>query len=203
MLPNYYLCTACRERFDFALREAVYYVGGRSGRLDGEVHGSQLLEVPVRPAWCLDCATVTLVEDIAPVRAFENAYGLVRAGKDVEYPTFSEGMSRQESQDTMGTHLRWRIDRRHVPRVLCCGGGRYQHLDVQTPLLKHQECDFGFIEPRLIIGGYNGPGPGVLGPAGIGVYSGEGDLVGRLTWRDREANTWAVEPDQYPLRDVS
>jgi hypothetical protein len=199
-LPSCYFCSACNERFEFAIREAVYYIGSHSGELSGQVPSGELLEAPARPVWCKDCATVSIVEDIAPLRAFERAYGAVRAGRHVEYPVSTEGMSAQESSDAVGAYLRWRMGRRHLPRALCCGGTNFQHLDVETPLLKHQECDFGFIEGRFFISGYNGPGPGVYGAANIRVYNGEGELVGRLTWRERPSNVWTVDPARYPQR---
>lgn len=74
----------------------------------------------------------------------------------------------------------------------------YQLLDVAQPLLRHEECDFGVVEPRVIISSYNSPGPGVYSPANIGVYSGEGVLVGLLTWRSRSSDTWDVVPAEYP-----
>lgn len=71
-------------------------------------------------------------------------------------------------------------------------------LDVAHPLLKHTECDFGVVEPRILLSGYNGPGPGVYSAANIRVYSGEGALIGLLTWRTRGSDVWDVTPAAYP-----
>ncbi len=197
MIPNHYACTACQEIFKFASRDAVYYVNGGAEPLANRVAGRDLIHVPVRPGWCKDCGGVCLVEDIASLRAFENAYGAVRAGGRVEYPVESTGMSAQEAELSLAAYLRWRMGRRHVARALCCGRSNFQLLDVAQPLLKHQECEFGFVEPRIILSGYNGPGPGIYSAADIPVYSGEGELMGRLTWRERSSDTWAVVPAAY------
>jgi hypothetical protein len=116
----------------------------------------------------------------------------------VEYPVESTCMSTEQALDSLAVYLRWRMGRRHEARALCCGRRNYQLLDVAQPLLKHQECEFGFVEPRIVIAGYNGPGPGVYSAANIPLYSGEGELLGRLTWRDRGSDTWAVVPATYP-----
>lgn len=202
MLPTYYICTACGERFEFTRREAVYVTSGDAVPLAGQLRDGDLLQVPVRPGWCNDCDKVTIVEDIASLRDFENAYGAVRASKTIEYPLDTTGLAADEAQVAVETYLRWRMGRHHAPRALCCGGDRFQFLDVETPLLKHQECDFGFIEGRSYIGGYNGPGPGVYSEANIPVYSSEGALVGRLTWRERGSDVWAAVPDEYPKRNL-
>jgi hypothetical protein len=48
----------------------------------------------------------------------------------------------------------------------------------------------------------NGRPLGVYSPANIRVYSGEGDLLGRLTWRKREEEIWEVEAMYYaPILD--
>lgn len=201
MLPTYYVCTACGERFEFSKREAVYVTSSNAAPLAGQLQSGDLLQVPVRPGWCKDCDKVTIVEDIAPLRDFENAYGAVRAGKAIEYPVDTTNMAAQDAQEAQAaveSYLRWRMGRQHAPRALCCGGIRYQFLDVATPLLKHHECEFGFIEGRSHIGGYNGPGPGVYSEANIPVYSSEGVLIGRLTWRERGSDVWQVVPDEYP-----
>lgn len=199
MPPNLYMCDACGERFEFAFRDAAYYVGPIVGPLSAQVADADLLTVPVRPAWCKDCGVVSVVEDIAPLRAFEDAYGAVRAGRQVEYPIPSAWLEPEEMQDEFASYLRWRMSRRHVARALCCGRSNYQFLDVAQPLLKHQECDFGFITPRTWLGGHNGPGPGVRAPANIRTYDAEGHLVGVMTWLDRASSTWTIEPAAYPL----
>jgi len=202
MLPSSYACTSCGERFEFAHRDAVYHFNSDSAPIGGQVPGADLFPVPVRPGWCKSCATVCLVEDIAPVRAFEDAYGAVRVGRAVEYPLATEVLDPQQAQDELATYLRWRLGRRHPPRALCYGRTNYQLLDVAQPLLKHAGCDFGVVEPQfLLLGSYNGPGPGVYSPANIPVYDSEGSLIGLLTWRPRGSDTWDVEPTEYPRTD--
>ena len=71
MSPSYYECTSCRERFYFAFREAYYDL--KSGTAEGSALDESLLPIPVRPAWCKDCSCLCIVEDIAPLRAFEAA----------------------------------------------------------------------------------------------------------------------------------
>lgn len=198
MLPSHYACTGCGQTFNFAGTEARYCFNADSVPLSGRLSEADLAFVPVRPGWCKDCATVCLVEDIASIRAFEDAFGAVRAGGHVEYPLATEYLDPQQAQDQLEAYLRWRMGRRHPPRALCCGRMNYQLLDVAQPLLRHEECDFGVVEPRVIISSYNSPGPGVYSPANIGVYSGEGVLVGLLTWRSRSSDTWDVVPAEYP-----
>lgn len=98
--------------------------------------------------------------------------------------------------------LRWRMQRRRSARILCCGGVNFQFLDVAQPLFRHVECDFGVIEPSAShIGPYNSPGPGEYSPADILVCDGEGELLGLLTWRQRDQRTWSVAPMQYAWID--
>ncbi len=125
MLPSHYACTSCGERFEFTHREALYYFNFDAIPLGSQLSGTDLFTVPVRPGWCKNCATVCLVEDIAPVRAFEDAYGATRAGRAVEYPSATEHLNPQQAQDEMTTYLRWRLGRRHPARALCCGRANY------------------------------------------------------------------------------
>lgn len=196
MFPNSYVCSSCHEKFAFDFRQAYYYLGATP--LGKRVAFDDLLPVNVRPAWCKDCQRVCLVEDIAPLRVFEDAYGAARNGRPIEYPVYSEYMEAPMVVATVGEHLRWRMGRRHPARVLCCGGPRYQLMDVAQPILKHADCEFGFIEALYSIASYNGPGPGVRSPANIRVHDGEGILIGQLTWRRDEERMWDMEPLQYP-----
>jgi hypothetical protein len=196
-LPVHYACSSCQEKFEFAFREASYLVGPPP--VDGLVSVDDVLETPVRPAWCKDCGCVSLAEDIAPLRAFEDACGAVRSGRGATYPVFvSEHTPVQEALAELGAYMRWRLARRHGARALCCGGSNYQFMDVEQPLLKHAECEFGFVGGVFSIGSHCGPGPGVLGPANIRLYDAEGELIGLLTWRDRDQGTWQVEAMRYP-----
>lgn len=199
MLPNYYQCTSCRERFRFAHTEGYYYLNSDHVPLDVRVSVADLHAIPARPGWCKDCATVCLVEDIAATRVFEDAYGAVRSGRVVEYPLQTENLDPQQAQEELATYLRWRFARRRPARALCCGGTSYQFLDVAQPLLKHEGCDFGVVEPQhAIAGGGIYLAPGVHSPANIRVYCGEGDLIGLLTWRSHGSDTWDVIPAVYP-----
>lgn len=200
-LPSHYACTGCGETFNFSQRDARYCFDSDAALSNGQLVGSALHDVPARPGWCKDCATVCLVEDIAAVQAFEAALGAVRAGRAVEYPLVTEYLSAQEARERAENYLRWRMGRRHPPRALCCGRTNFQFLDVAEPLLKHQECDFGVVEPRYLFSPYNGPGPGVYSAADIRVYSGEGALIGLLTWRARGSEVWDVGPAEYPSFD--
>ncbi|SOE06337.1 hypothetical protein SAMN05518800_6978 [Variovorax sp. YR752] len=199
MLPSYYQCTSCRERFGFAHTEGYYYLNFDHVPPGAQVPVADLYTIPVRPGWCKDCATVCIVEDIAVTRVFEDAYGVVRAGRPVEYPLQTENLDLQQAQEKLAAYLRWRLERRHPARALCCGGTSYQFLDVAQPLLKHTECDFGVVEPQsqYFIGGETYRTSGVLSPANVRVYSGEGDLMGLLTWRSRDSDTWEVTPTTY------
>lgn len=202
MLPNFYACTGCGEVLHYASRDAVYYLGNHTEPLSGQIRDGDLLEVPVRPGWCKDCATVCIVEDIAPLRAFENAFGSVRAGGTVEYPTRTENLTAQQAGQVIETYLRWRLRRRHAARALCCGRTNFQLLDVPMPLFKHSGCDFGVVEARYTFSPYNGPGPGVYSDANIGVFNGEGALIGRLTRREQGSDVWTVCPAEYALDDA-
>lgn len=83
-LPIYAKCTVCHERFDVPFRGTYYYVGDTP--LAGQVRDADLLEALLHPAWCKDCDMMSLVEDIMPLRDFENSLGAVRAGLETEYP---------------------------------------------------------------------------------------------------------------------
>lgn len=198
MLPSHYACTGCGERFEFAHRDALYYFDFDPAPLGSQVSSVDLFHVPVRPGWCKTCATVCLVEDIAPVRAFEDAHGAVRGGRTVEYPSATEFLSPLQAHDEIAAYLQWRLGRRHPSRALCCGGTNYQLLDVAQPLLKHADCESGVVEAQYLIGSYNGPGAGVYSPANIRVYNREGLLIGLLTWRARGSDVWDVVRAEYP-----
>lgn len=198
MIPSYYECSSCRERFEFAFREAYYYVG--SGSVEGSAPDEALLRIPVRPGWCKDCSCVCIVEDIAPLRAFETAYGKVRRGRPIEYPVATECYDQEVATELAGTYLRWRMGRKRTARALCCGGSRYIFMDDAQPLIKHAECDFGFVEPLTWFGSYCGSGPGVRSPANLLLYTSEGELAGLLTWHRREEGRWDVAPALYPPR---
>ncbi|NHZ32323.1 hypothetical protein [Massilia rubra] len=198
MFPSHYACSSCHEKFEFAFREAWYYVGTEP--VGNQVAYDDLLSVNIRPAWCKDCDCLCLVEDIASVRVFEDAYGAARGGRKVDYPGDTEYMDAAGALKEIEDQLRWRMGRRQAPRALCCGGARYQLMNVAQPLLKHAQCDFGVVEPKsCFVGAYCGPGPGERSPANLRVYDAEGDLIGQLTWNKREQRMWAVEPLQYPL----
>jgi hypothetical protein len=194
-LPTYYKCSSCHEEFRFKFRSAYYYAG--TATFDKKVADADLLPIPVRPAWCKDCEAVCLVEDIAPLRAFEDAYGAVRCGRTIEYPVDSRNCDPQVVQKDVARLLRWRMERVHRARALCCGRSNYQFMDVAQPLLKHDGCEFGFIEQGFMCGSYNGPGPGVRSPANINIYDNEGILIGRLTWWNQVENSWETESAEY------
>lgn len=196
MIPFAYVCTACKIQFDFKYRSADYHVGDVP--MGSQIDGSDLLPVPVRPAWCMDCKGFCIAEDIATLRDMENAYGAVRLGRPVEYPIATKFMDNADAECEVGKYLRWRMGRRHAARALCCGGSHFQFMDVAQPLFTHADCDFGVIEPVYNLGSYNGPGPGVYSPANTPVYTGEGELIGVLTWRKVGDTTWRVEPLGYP-----
>lgn len=195
LLPDYYACSSCNEKFNLAQREALYYTG--TAPLGGQVSDQDLLRIPVRPGWCKACNTVCLVEDIASVRILETAYSAVRSGRTVEYPLDTENLSPEQARDAIAPYLQWRLGRVHPPRALCCGGGDYQLLDVAQPLLKHADCEFGMVVPWFSISSYCGSGPGIYSPADIRVYSSEGVLTARLTWFHRESVAWDVVQENY------
>ncbi|NHZ78932.1 hypothetical protein F2P44_06510 [Massilia sp. CCM 8695] len=196
MLPDLYVCSSCHEQFDFKFREAYYYVGAAPAH--EQIADADLLWINLRPAWCKDCECVCGVEDIAPLRAFEGAYGAARAGQPVEYPSYAKFMEPADAIRELGDQLRWRMGRRRPARALCCGGSRYQWMDVAQPLLRHAQCEYGFIEPRIYIGSGCGPGPGIYAPANIRLYDPEGELIGQLTWRKQDGSVWDIEPMRYP-----
>lgn len=196
MLPSYYTCNSCHDEFRFTVRDGYYYIGGK--QIKTQVASKDLLEIPVRPVWCKECAVVSVVEDILPLRAFENALGIVRRGQPVEYPIGTEPLEQSDAEELVGAYLRWRMTRRHAARTLCCGKANYQFMDVAQPLLKHAECDFGFIEPVHVFFPHCGPGPGVNSPANIRLFNTEGELIGLLTWLKQGEWIWSVEPLSYP-----
>lgn len=199
MSPSYYECTSCRERFYFAFREAYYDL--KSGTAEGSALDESLLPIPVRPAWCKDCSCLCIVEDIAPLRAFEAAYAVVRQGRPIEYPLVTEYLEPEAAEALAGAYLRWRLGRKRAARALCCGGQRYVFMDEAQPLIKHAECDFGVVEAMTWIGSHCSVGPGVLSPANLRLYTSEGDLAGLLTWHHREEGRWDVDPANYPPAD--
>ena len=199
MIPSYYECNSCGERFFFSFRDAYYHVG--TGPVEGSVLDQAVLAIPARPGWCKDCGCVCLVEDIAPLRAFEAAYAVVKRGRPIEYPAVTEYYEPEMATALAGMYLRWRMERRRAARALCCGGSRYIFMDDAQPLIKHAECDFGFVEPVTWISSHCGSGPGVSSPANFRLYTSDGELTGLLTWYRRKEGRWDVEPAAYPPRE--
>lgn len=197
MLPMAYRCSGCDEKFSFPFRDALYCLGGSPE--SGEIANTDLFHIPLRPAWCLDCGTLTVVEDIAPLGVFEGAYAYVRSGRHVEYPISTEDLTPEEADDEVTAFLRWRMARRHAPRALCCGGARYHFMDLAQPLIKHAGCETGYVAK----GGWH---LGASIPIRIGLhsrvetrtYNAEGELIGLLTWYDRDSKVWGIEPAAYP-----
>ena len=196
MFPNYYCCSSCHEKFEFKFREAFYYLGPTP--IGDQVADDALLNVPVRPAWCKDCDSVTIVEDIAPLRTFEAAYGAVRNGLPIEYPFDTDRMDPAGVRGEIEAYLHWRMGRRHAARALCCGGSNYQFMDIATPLIKHAECEFGFIKGMYIVSGGTYRTPGVYSPIDVRLYDSEGDLAGLLTWRTSDNSHRKVDALAYP-----
>jgi hypothetical protein len=196
VIPNYYACNSCGEKFKFNSQAPFYHPG--SEPLGLTVDESVVLDIPVRPAWCKDCDGLCRVEDILPAREIENACAAVRSGRHVEYPVNTEFMEPDQAQALVGAYLRWRMKRRRPARALCCGGVNFQFMDVAQPLIKHAECEFGFITGWYTINPCCGVGPGVYSAASIPLHDTEGELIGRLTWRQPGASVWQVEPAGYP-----
>lgn len=190
-----YVCSACGATFEFGFHSALHHIGPMP--TERQVAAADLLDVPVRPAWCKACDAVCWVEDIAPLRILEDAYGMVRNARRVEYPFDTDGWDPVDAQRAIADYLRWRMDRRHAARALCCGGTDYQFMDVAQPLIKHAECEFGFVEARIYLGSSLRCTPGVHCRADIRLYSCEGDLAGLLTWYHQEQDVWDVEPAGY------
>ncbi len=195
MIPTGYRCNSCLTAFKTPFIKAYYYLG--SAAMGQEVLDSQLLDMPMRPAWCKTCEGICCAEDILSLRDFENAYGAARAGKEIDYPVNSEYMHAESIVGEVARYLNWRMKRRHVPRILCCGGTKSQYLDVAQPLIKHAGCEFGFIQGWYDIGSSE-TRPGFFSPADIRLYDTEGILIGQLTWRRRENEGWDTEKLSYP-----
>ena len=100
----------------------------------------------------------------------------------VSYPKETESLDPARARDDMAAYLRWRMNRVRPARALCCGGTRFQCLDVPQPLFKHAACDLGVVEAEHFpIASFNGPGLGVTSDALLPIYSAEAELLGMLT----------------------
>lgn len=150
MLPDFYVCTSCDKRFNFKFREAYYYVDAAPAHK--QIADADLLWVNVRPAWCKDCECVCVVEDIAPLRRFDDAYGAARTGRPVEYPAYTAYMKAPDALRELGDQLRWRMGRRHAARTLCCGGSRYQRMEQGPELLEEFRRGMTRCGSRLVFG---------------------------------------------------
>lgn len=200
LVPSRYVCTECREEFHFEFKQAYYYVG--KSPLDRYVAEQDLLEIPLRPAWCRRCEKLCVVEDILALRVFENAYGSVRAGQSVEYPLHTEYMEPDAATSALEHYLRWRMGRSAAPTSLCCGGTDYQLMDVAQPLLQHAGCEYSTVVPQYWFGPWCGSRTGVFHPANVRVYGPEGDLIGMLTWWHGERASWEVQAAAYPPKGL-
>ncbi|MFZ6759912.1 hypothetical protein ACO0K9_22165 [Undibacterium sp. Ji50W] len=195
-----YTCSSCREKFFLPFTDACYYLGPKP--VGKQVADDDVLKVLVRHAWCRDCSSLCIAEDILALREFENAYGSARAGRSIEYPVQSEYMDEAEVVGEAKRYLRWRMLRGHVPRALCCGGSNFQFMDEPQMQIKHAECDFGFVSGSMRIGSSCGSSPGVSTPANIRLYDIDGELIGRLTWWKQDVGKWDIEPLSYlPIDD--
>lgn len=165
---------------------------------------------------------LSVVEDILPLREFEYAFGALRAGHKVTYPVHyypplkprSHELERnvelhsdweRENAESVkleaAAYLRWRMARRHVPRMLCCGGTRFERFDDDSCKIRHADCEFGFLHQMLIIS--SGVYRARAGPVNERLYNAEGELIGMLTdiIKNPETGeeTYKVEPMQYPV----
>jgi len=195
MTHSFYKCRSCHQEFRPPIG-GYYFVG--EAPIAEPLAPSELLAILTRPAWCKDCNHICLVEDILPVRTFEAAYGAARKGQAVQYPIDTSWCEAPEMAAKVKPYLLWRMSRKLSARALCCGGRNYQFLDVAQPLLMHEGCEHGYIEPLFQIGSYCGPGPGVRSAADIPVHDTEGELRAYLKWYKQEDDTWTIEPASYP-----
>ena len=120
-----------------------------------------------------------------------------KQGRPIEYPVATEYYEPEVAIELAGAYLRWRMERRHAARALCCGGSRYVFLDDAQPLIKHAECDFGVVQSVVWITPHDGSAPGVTSPANLRLYTSEGELTGLLTWHRRDEGRWGVAHALY------
>lgn len=197
-MHSYYECSQCREQFQFKIGLVYHCLQVSADRLS--VQDADVFEVPTRPIWCLQCEAVSKVEDLGQLREYEYALGMARRGKTVKYPLYTTGYEPEREMQELELMLAWRMGRRNPARALCCGGQQYQLLDVRQPLIKHAECEYGFIGNVIQIGGFNGPRPGTRSPANYLLHDAEGERIGLMTWYHESGDCWDVVPQPYPLR---
>ncbi len=68
MIPSRYTCSSCNESLSVPSAENYYYMGTRT--IGMPIANEDLYLIPVRPAWCKDCASLCIVEDDQIVTGF-------------------------------------------------------------------------------------------------------------------------------------
>lgn len=185
------------RRVQIQFRSAYYYAG--TATFDKKVADADLLPIPVRPTWCKDCEAVCLVEDIASLRAFEDAYGAVRCGRSIEYPVDSRNFDPQVVQEDVAHLLRWRMERVHRAgryaagdRIISLWTSRSHcssTMAANSGLLNRESCLDLTTDPVQVY---------VAQPTSISTTKKEfWSECGRLTWWNQVENWWATESAEY------
>lgn len=186
MIINAINCIQCSTQMPVARCLALYAVDYDAST--NSVDELRLPWMPTKAVWCGACNAPTLAEDIRASAAWEDAFTTMRSGKHVEFPYSGVNKDGPNSLLDQSRHLydavRHRNDR---GRCLCCGG--YQHIDIDSPHLRHDACG-GRFETIFWIGAAYYP------RSAYKIFSTDGMLIGQLGRAIENARS-EIEPFGY------
>lgn len=179
-------CIKCSTQIPVAGCLALYAID-----YDAATHSAdeeKLLWIPTKTVWCGVCNVPTMAEDIRSSAEWEDAFTAMRIGKRVEFPY---DCVHEEGPNPLLGRARQLYDavqhRNDRGRCLHCGG--YQHIDVDSPHLRHDDCG-GRFETIIWIGSAN-----YLRSA-YKIFFTDGMLIGQLGW-PMENGRVEIEPFGY------
>ena len=183
MTPDSLECTECGHSYKFPTTSYVYYIGEKEAPFG--IQGHEMLEVPTKPVWCCDCNSPSWVEDIRPLKEYEESYAKVNKGIDIRFPISNYMMENELALKIVLHYIHMRTNRSSKTSCLECGSSAF--LPIPETLLKHDECNNGILKEVFVVGG----GTYLLNKL---VFDKNGTQLGRLEHFDFEIDAWGFKP---------
>ena len=181
MLPTSLQCTECDEKIAFPIKDRAYYIG--TEEKPKAVLEEEYLGMNLDPAWCSSCEKPSWVEAIPTMSQLEQSFALVKSGHKIEFPIYSEFLSKDEALFSLKKYLEWIKERKSGSKCVVCGEKNFVVLGGNAVKLRHEHCDYGVFKPVYFISSHNGPMQTLI-------HNSEGLLMGKLSYWDDELNGW-------------
>lgn len=190
MLPDSLVCNQCQETYSFPWRSGLNCYAANVLDIDGEsaVRDIDMLPMAQKPVWCRRCEGPSYAEDLRDLRDYEQASAALKSGKAIEFPFASEFCDAATAAEIFSRHLALRLARGGPGLCVVCAGTDYVELGAHGPVLRHEPCDYGVLEPRFHIGSVNDRGNVHR------LFDGQGRRIGRLGHWNETAHAWMILP---------